>query len=64
MPETELIVVKEFVEAVCTVEVAPCALCAAPTPIDGPLLCPLCLEVQESRERAYREEQEQARRPF
>ncbi len=64
MLETKLIVIEEFVEAVRTVEVVQCFLCAAPIPVDGAPFCPLCLEIQESRERAYREEQQQARRPF
>ena len=64
MLETQLIVVKELVAAVSRVEVLQCVLCAAPIPVDGAPLCPLCLVIEASRERAYREEKEQARRPF
>ena len=43
---------------------AKCFLCAAPIALEVPALCPLCLDIEASNERAYREEQEQARRPF
>ena len=41
-----------------------CALCGATIPVNGPPLCPLCEEDQESKWRDYLDEQAQARRPF
>ena len=61
MLKTKLIVVQTFVEVV---SVARCYLCAAPIPAKGPPLCPLCLEIEAEREQDYRDEKQQARRPF
>ena len=66
MIEGDVIVVAEVVEAWKAIRkgLARCLLCAAPIPLEVPPLCLLCLDIEASNERAYREEQEQARRPF
>ena len=61
MLETKLIVVQTFVEAASATQ---CFLCAAPIPAGGPPLCPLCLEIEAERDQDYRDEKQQARRPF
>ena len=61
MLETKLIVVRAFVEAVPATQ---CYLCAAPIPMEGPPLCTLCLEIEAERDQDYRDEKQQARRPF
>ena len=66
MLETQVIVVGELVAVGVARGRGPdqCFLCAALIPVDGPPLCPLCTEIEEENDRAYREEKEQARRPF
>ena len=61
MLETKLIVVQTFVEAASSTQ---CFLCAAPIPAEGPPLCQLCLEIEAERDQDYRDEKQQARRPF
>ena len=66
MLETEITVIVEVVDPDTTrgKSMVPCYVCAAPIPVGSHPLCALCQDIQGERERAYREEQEQARRPF